>query len=71
MDKLLLKKFISRENCSNDRRVVFVEITPIGLDVLAKIDVKFANSKITPKGLTDEEAETLSNLLDKIRLEYY
>ena len=65
MDKLCDKHLINRIRCEHDRRVVFVEITEEGLKLLTIIDkegkLKFMNN------LTDEEANLLSDLLDKIR----
>jgi MarR family 2-MHQ and catechol resistance regulon transcriptional repressor len=65
MDKLCDKKLIERERCEHDRRVVYINISDTGLQLLSKIDnqtnVNFIDN------LTEKEAETLSNLLDKIR----
>jgi MarR family transcriptional regulator, 2-MHQ and catechol-resistance regulon repressor len=67
MDKLIEKKLIERVRCEKDRRVVYVKITDLGLNVLDKIDDDFEESHLYSKKLTEEEAEQLSNLLDKIR----
>jgi len=65
MDKLIEKKLISRYRCEHDRRVVYVEITEEGLVLLSDIDkvgkLSFLNN------LSEDEAKTLSDLLDKIR----
>lgn len=65
MDKLCVKKCIERERCEQDRRVVYVKITKSGLELLSTIDDNKNFSFL--ENLTDEEASTLSNLLDKIR----
>lgn len=65
MDKLCDKNLIERERCEHDRRVVFVQITQQGLHLLSNID-DFKNVSFLDK-LSEEEALTLSNLLDKIR----
>ena len=72
MDKLDAKKFIIRSNSADDRRVVFAEITEIGLEILAVLDEAINEKKniLLPSSLTDEEAETLCLLLDKIREAY-
>lgn len=70
MDKLLDKKLIERERCEDDRRVVFVKISEDGLKILEKIDVEMKGSSLIPNILTDEEANTLSHLLDKLRAGY-
>ena len=65
MDKLCDKSLIERTRCEHDRRVVFVNVSKKGLKLLSKIDVqkgmKFMDN------LSEEEAKTLSDLLDKIR----
>lgn len=65
MDKLCDKKLIERERCDHDRRVVYVKIKNEGLTLLKTIDDR-KNLSFLEK-LTEEEAITLSNLLDKIR----
>ena len=66
MDKLCEKHLTIRERCEHDRRVVYVQITDEGLNLLSEIDK--VNSKLNVlKNLTEKEAEQLSDLLDKIR----
>ncbi|MDP5106793.1 MAG: MarR family transcriptional regulator [Polaribacter sp.] len=65
MDKLCDKNFIERERCEHDRRVVYVKISELGLQLLTKIDE--VNDISILDNLTDDEAAILSNLLDKIR----
>jgi DNA-binding MarR family transcriptional regulator len=65
MDKLCEKQFIERLRCDHDRRVVYINISKQGLELLKTID---ANIKLDfIENLSEEEAEQLSNLLDKIR----
>ena len=70
MDKLIEKGLIERVRCNEDRRVVYVEITDRGLNLLADIDKKFNTNSFTQLNLTNEEAEELSRLLDKVREDY-
>ena len=65
MDKLCDKNLIERERCEQDRRVVYVKIAKEGLLLLSRID-KSENLKFLEK-ITEEEAKTLSDILDKIR----
>jgi len=65
MDKLCSKKLIDRVPCPEDRRVVHIEITKEGLDLLKEIDKDFKEDILN--NLTQEEALILSDLLDKIR----
>lgn len=67
MDKLIEKELIERIRCDKDRRVVFVEITQKGLDLLGSIDDEFEHTYLFSSKLTDAEAQTLSDLLDKLR----
>ena len=71
MDKLLEKELILRERCEEDRRIVYVEISKKGLKLLSQIDNALCdedkNIEMVPGSLSDEEADLLSNLLDKIR----
>ncbi|MFY0714688.1 MarR family transcriptional regulator [Seonamhaeicola sp. NFXS20] len=65
MDKLCAKNLINRLPCPEDRRVVHIEITNEGLQLLKDIDKDFKEDLL--ENLTEEEATQLSNLLDKIR----
>ncbi|MDO7171299.1 MarR family winged helix-turn-helix transcriptional regulator [Mariniflexile sp. AS56] len=65
MDKLCAKNYIKRLPDERDRRVVKIIITQEGINLLETIPVSL-NSKLL-KNLTEEEAEQLSNLLDKMR----
>jgi DNA-binding MarR family transcriptional regulator len=65
MDKLCDKNLIERDRCEHDRRVVYVKITKEGLVLLSTIDIQ-ENFKFLDK-ISEEEAVTLSAILDKIR----
>lgn len=65
MDKLCEKQLIERIRCEQDRRVVYVKITPTGLQLLSTIDTHKNLSFLD--NLSKEEAKILSDLLDKIR----
>jgi MarR family transcriptional regulator, 2-MHQ and catechol-resistance regulon repressor len=70
MDKLIDKKLIERVRCDEDRRVVYVKITKNGLELLSQIDNEFNLNSLNNVDLTNEEAELLSDLLDKLRDSY-
>jgi DNA-binding MarR family transcriptional regulator len=65
MDKLCAKKLIERIPCPDDRRVVHIEITNIGVKLLEMIAKNFKEDLL--ENLTEKEAIQLSELLDKIR----
>lgn len=67
MDKLIEKNLIQRIRCDKDRRVLYVEITQDGLALLEKIDCDPHFSLDNCGNLTEQEAEQLSALLDKMR----
>ena len=67
MDKLIDKNLIERKRCEEDRRVVYVKISERGLELLSKIDLDFMDVFDFNDRISSEEAETLSNLLDKLR----
>lgn len=65
MDKLCVKRYIERFPSEYDRRVVKIAITKEGEDFLQSIPNNF--NSVMLKNLNEEEAEQLSNLLDKMR----
>ena len=70
MDKLIDKGLIERTRCTEDRRVVYVRITQHGLDLLTVIDSHLDINTLIRAELSDEEANLLSDLLDKVREKY-
>ena len=69
VDKLLLKDFVNREVCSENRRKMEITITPQGLELLKELDPCVeAHEKAFAKNLSLEELETLNALLEKIRI---
>ena len=67
MDKLEVKKLATRKQCPNDRRSVDILITETGLELLKKMDVALEEQQIGLQNLTNDEAQELNRLLDKIR----
>ncbi|PKP14187.1 MAG: MarR family transcriptional regulator [Bacteroidetes bacterium HGW-Bacteroidetes-3] len=65
MDKLCDKGLIERTRCENDRRVVYVKISEKGLKLLDKIKIEELGNQMN--SITEEEAKTLNEILDKIR----
>ncbi|MEH6536099.1 MAG: MarR family transcriptional regulator [Psychroserpens sp.] len=65
MDKLCDKQLIERLACPEDRRVVHIQITNKGLDLIDEISKEFKEDLL--ENLTEKEAGQLSDLLDKIR----
>lgn len=67
-DKMLNKNLIERKRSTSDRRVVYIRITKIGLDLLIAIDN--TDNKIMAalmNNITEKEAKQVSSILDKLR----
>ncbi|NLR89827.1 MULTISPECIES: MarR family winged helix-turn-helix transcriptional regulator [Flammeovirga] len=67
-DKLLDKGLVDRKRADHDRRVVYLSITPAGLDLLAEIDKEESHlDKSNFDNITEEEAKICSHIIDKLR----
>ncbi|MCA4895606.1 MAG: MarR family transcriptional regulator [Cytophagales bacterium] len=67
LDRLVLKKLVTKNQCPKDKRAVDVLITEPGLALLKKIDGKMDENDLAVFHLTKTEATQLSDLLDKCR----
>jgi DNA-binding MarR family transcriptional regulator len=67
LDRLILKSLITKTTCPSDKRATDVSITEEGLELLKTIEKKEKEGVAPVLTLTEEEAEQLSNLLDKSR----
>lgn len=67
VERLRVKGFVERETSKIDRRKVEVIITEAGLNLLKDLDVLENDIDKLLESLTEEEAETINNLLDKAR----
>ena len=67
MDKLIDKGLIERLKDVRDNRVITIQITKQGLQLLKLIDKDFDANIILVNNLTIEECQVLNNLLIKIR----
>ena len=67
VDKLEKKGLVLRTQCEDDRRAVDVTITQAGLNLLEELDIKMEEWESEIKGLTEDEAKQLNELLDKFR----
>lgn len=65
LDRLASKNLISKKTCPNDKRASDVLITEEGMALLSKINKSHKQDQVL--SLTDDEAVTLSDLLDKAR----
>jgi DNA-binding MarR family transcriptional regulator len=68
VDKLLLKKLVTRNVCPENRRKIEVLITQKGLDILNELDPKVIDHELFfSKNLNSNELEQLNQLLEKYR----
>jgi DNA-binding MarR family transcriptional regulator len=68
VDKLLLKDFVTRNVCPENRRKIEVLVTQKGLDILTELDPKVKEHENSfSKNLNSEELEVLNQLLEKYR----
>jgi MarR family transcriptional regulator, 2-MHQ and catechol-resistance regulon repressor len=67
VDRLVLKKLVTKSINRNDKRQVNVYITDTGLALLQRLDEKNSTLDSIVSTLSHEEADELNRLLDKIR----
>ena len=67
VDRLVKKEFVNKQTCPNDKRLVDVIITEAGLKKLKALDEMEFIIEDSLQNLSEEEADTLSSLLDKLR----
>ncbi|MBD0405387.1 MULTISPECIES: MarR family winged helix-turn-helix transcriptional regulator [unclassified Flammeovirga] len=67
IDRLIDKEYVQRETCGSNRRKVDVIITQKGLDKLSELDPHEDGMLDNVRNLSEEEANQLSSLLDKLR----
>jgi DNA-binding MarR family transcriptional regulator len=67
VDRLIIKGLAKKITCKADKRLVDVSITEKGKNILQIIDTYEDEMESILKNLSEEEANTLNILLDKIR----
>ena len=68
IDRLELKGLLQRIASERDRREKSIQLTPKGAEMLAALDATWEkNSPHTNSNLSEAEAQTINQLLDKLR----
>lgn len=67
VDRLIAKGLVQKEISTKDRRLVDISITEQGKELLAKLDAREVELDKILSNLSEEDAEMLSRLLDKLR----
>lgn len=69
IDRMIRDGLVSRVNCESDRRRVDITITELGLDKLKRLDAMSEQMDTIASGLSEDEAITMNDMLDKLRSE--
>ncbi|HNP97384.1 MAG TPA: MarR family transcriptional regulator [Cyclobacteriaceae bacterium] len=67
LDRLTAKNLVEKSQCPNDKRAADISINQDGLDLLKTIDLHSEELDGIVSKLSLQEAEQLSQLLDKVR----
>jgi MarR family 2-MHQ and catechol resistance regulon transcriptional repressor len=67
VDRLITKGLVKKLTCKTDRRLVDVVISDKGKKLLDRLDARQDELDGVLRNLSEKEAATLSDLLDKIR----
>ena len=67
VDRLITKGLVKKEISARDKRLVDISITETGNELLKKLDARETELDQMLQNINEEEAETLSLLLDKLR----
>jgi MarR family 2-MHQ and catechol resistance regulon transcriptional repressor len=67
VDRLLAKELVQKATCPKDKRLVDVTISKQGLALLDRVDKRSDHIQDIMGRLSEDEAEQLSQLLDKLR----
>lgn len=67
VERLLKKDLVNKQTCRNDKRLVDVTISEKGLHLLHRLEKKTYELDSIVSNLTNEDADRLNQLLDKIR----
>lgn len=67
VDRLTVKGLANKKTCLTDKRLVDIAITPKGIAMLERLDFRNEEMDALLRALSETEAKTLNQLLDKIR----
>jgi DNA-binding MarR family transcriptional regulator len=67
VDRLIVKDLVQKSACKADKRLVDITLTEKGLQLVTKLDQYNELIDINLKGVTEAEAATINQLLDKLR----
>jgi DNA-binding MarR family transcriptional regulator len=67
VDRLIAKELVLKNTCEKDKRLVDITLSPKGLQLVDQLDQFNDRIDALLKGINESEADTLNQILDKIR----
>ena len=67
VDRLIVKGLVEKTACVKDKRLVDITVTKKGLQLLEKLDSLNDHIDSVLKGVSEKEANTMNQILDKLR----
>ena len=67
VDRLIVKDLVEKTACVKDKRLVDITVTKKGLQLLEKLDALNEQIDFILKGVSEKEATTINQILDKLR----
>ncbi|MEN9702456.1 MAG: hypothetical protein RIR55_1798 [Bacteroidota bacterium] len=67
VDRLIVKELVAKSTCPSDKRLVDITLTSKGLSLIEKLDLLNDQIDGLLKGVTENEAKTINEILDKLR----
>jgi len=67
VDRLVVKGLVEKTACVKDKRLVDITVTKKGLQLLEKLDALNVHIDSILKGVSEKEANTINEILDKLR----
>ena len=67
VDRLIVKDLVQKSACKADKRLVDITLTDKGIQLVNKLDLYNDQIDATLKGVSEAEANTLNQILDKLR----
>jgi DNA-binding MarR family transcriptional regulator len=67
VDRLIVKGLVEKTACAKDKRLVDITVTKKGLQLLEKLDALNEQIDSILNGVSEKEAHTINQILDKLR----
>ena len=67
VDRLIVKELVAKNTCPSDKRLVDITLTEKGLELVEKLDQFNDQLDAILQGVSEKEAATLNQILDKLR----